>query len=97
MDSSSFFTIIQTIVLLLLVIGIANISLRYLNKHMNRHNKLIRIVERVAVGNNSSLAIVEICGDYYLMSFTASDNRILERLDTKKAEEMVKIVENGKK
>ncbi len=96
MDFSSFFTLIQTIILLLIVIGIANISLRYLNKHMKKHNRLIKVIERVSISNNSSIAIVEICGDYYLMSFTSADNRILKKLEKEKMEDIIKEIKNNK-
>ena len=96
MDLSSFFTLIQTIILLLIVIGLANISLRYLNKHIKKHNKLIKVIERVSISNNSSIAIVEICGDYYLMSFTSADNRILEKLEKGKIENIVKEIKDNK-
>ena len=96
MDLSSFFTLIQTIILLLIVIGLANISLRYLNKHIKKHNKLIKVIERVSISNNSSIAIVEICGDYYLMSFTNTNNKVLEKLDREKIENTIKEIKDNK-
>jgi len=80
MDYNSFFNIIQTIFVLIAVIALANILLKSLSKQINKRNTLIKIHERVSVNNNSSLNIVEICGQYYLMSFTSSENKILKEL-----------------
>lgn len=97
MDFSSFLTIIQTIIILILVIGIANISLRFVNKNMTKHNRLIKIIEKVALSNNSSIGVAEICGDYYLMSFTGTDNKILKELDREEMEDIIKNMEENKK
>lgn len=77
----SFLSILQTIVVLLIVIALANLTLKYLNKYMKKQNKIIKIIERVTVNNNSALSIVEACGKYYLMSFTGTENKILKELD----------------
>lgn len=86
---ASFFSVVQTVIVLILVITLANITLKYVNKHMNNHNKIIKVVERVTVNNNSSLSVVDICGTYYLMSFTGADNKILKELDTSEVEHIV--------
>ncbi|MEW8973753.1 MAG: flagellar biosynthetic protein FliO [Tissierellaceae bacterium] len=96
MDLSNGLTLLKTIVVLIIVIGIANISLRVVNKNMKKHNRIIKTIERVPVGNNSSIGIVQICGDYYLMSFSGSDNRILKELDREKVEDMVKEIESSR-
>lgn len=81
MNLSSFLSILQTIVVLFIVIALANLSLKYVNKYMKKQNRIIKIIERLSVNNNSTLCIVEICGKYYLMSFTGTDNKILRELD----------------
>ncbi|MBC8588338.1 flagellar biosynthetic protein FliO [Paratissierella segnis] len=81
MDLSSVLSIVKTIVVLLIIIAIANLSLKYLNRYMKKQNKIIKIIERVSVNNNSALTIVDICGKYYLMSFTSTENKILKELD----------------
>lgn len=90
MDFSSFLSLIQTIIVLIIVIALANISLKYLNKYMAKQNNIIKIVEKVGINNNSALSVVEICGIYYLMSFTNNENKILKELDK---EEVLKIME----
>lgn len=94
MNLSSFLSILQTIVVLVIVIFLANISLKYANKYMQKNNKIIKIVERISVNNNSSLSIVDICGKYYLMSFTGNDNKILKELDKEEIESFLSEMEN---
>lgn len=89
MNFSTFLSILQTIVVLFIVIVLANISLKYVNRHMNKQNKIIKIVERVNVNNNSSLSVVHIAGKYYLMSFTSNDNKILKELDKEEIESLL--------
>lgn len=79
MDFSSFVALFQTIIVLVLIIFLANI-LKYLNKYMHKQNKIIKVVERTSVFNNSAIGIVDICGIYYLMSFTDKENKILKEL-----------------
>lgn len=95
MDFSSFFSLLQSIIMLLLVIVLAGFSLRFLNKYMTKHNKMIKVIERVTLSNNSSLSIVDICGDYYLMSFTANDNKILKKLDREEVKNIIKANPTG--
>ncbi len=83
---NSIIAIIQTIAVLIIVIILANLFLRILNKNMTRTQKIIKIVERTYVFNNSALAVVEICGKYYLMSFTDKDNKILRELEKDEVE-----------
>lgn len=83
-------SILQTLVALSLVIVLANISLKLLNKYMIKQNKIIKVWEKTTVNTNSSLGIVEISGKYYLMSFTQGQNSILKELDAKEIEEILK-------
>lgn len=81
MDAPMFLQLLKMIVVLVMVIAIANVSLKYANKYMVRSSKSIKIIERISVNSNSSLSLVKICDKYYLMSFTPTDNRILKELD----------------
>lgn len=96
MDFSSFLNIIQMIIILIIVIFGANISLKFINKNMFKNNKLIKIIEKVPLSNTSSLGIVEICGNYYLMSFTGSDNKIIKELDKDEIEKVISNIEESK-
>ena len=86
----SFFAVLQTIVVLAIVIALAHISLRLLNKYMLRQNTIIKIWEKTSINTNSSIGIVEVSGKYYLMSFTQNENKILEELDAAEIEEILK-------
>lgn len=85
-----FLKVLQTIIALIAVIGLANISLKLLNKYMVKENKIIRILEKTSISNSSSLAVVEISGSYYLMSFTQNENKILKELDLEEIEDMLR-------
>lgn len=86
LSSNSIFAIIQTILVLIIVIVLANLFLKLLNKNMINNQRIIKIIERTNVFNNSALGIVEICGKYYLMSLTDKDNKILKELDKEEIE-----------
>lgn len=81
MPLESIFSLIQTVIILIIVIFLANFTLKYLNKHMSANNKIVKIIERVAVNKNSYISVVEITGKYYLMSFNENSNEILKELD----------------
>ena len=89
MSFSNLFSILQTIVALGIVIILANLFLKLLKTNMTKQNKVIKIVERVSINNNSALAVVEICEKYYLMSFANNDNKILKELDDKYLKEII--------
>jgi hypothetical protein len=63
---------------------------------MIKSQRIIKIVERVNVFNNSALGIVEICGKYYLMSFTDKDNKILKELNKEEVETYLEEFEENK-
>lgn len=96
MSFSSFLSLIQTIIVLIIVIALANITLKYVNKHMIKQNKIIKIVERVAISNNSALSVVNICGTYYLMSFTNTDNKILKELASEEVTKLMSELDKDK-
>nr|WP_300003829.1 flagellar biosynthetic protein FliO [Tissierella sp.] len=96
------FAVLQTLVVLAIVIGLAHISLRLLNRYMVKQNNIIKIWEKTSVNTNSSIGIVEVSGKYYLMSFTQNENKILEELDPQEIQEVLRqkeesmdIKENG--
>lgn len=93
MSLTTLFSILQTIIVLVIVIALANITLKLLKNQMNKQNRIIKVIERVAINNNSALGVVEICGKYYLMSFTNNENTILKELDKNQIEEIVEEME----
>jgi flagellar biogenesis protein FliO len=84
---NSLVSILQAVLALIIVVLLANIFLRLLNKNISGSNRMIKIIERVNVSKNSALCIVEICGTHYLMSITEKDNEILKELDKEEVEQ----------
>ena len=98
MDIDSFFSLIQTLIILAIVIFLANWILKYLNKYMTGKTKLIKIIERTQVNKNSYLSVVQICGQYYLMSFNENSSEILKELSEKEIQNLlVQTEEEGHK
>ena len=91
MGIEGIFSLIQ---ILIIVIIFANYVLKYLNKYMVGRNKIVKIVERVAVNKNSYISIVKICRKYYLMSFNENRNEILKELDVKEINDLVEEFED---
>lgn len=82
-------SVLKMILMLIVVILIAQIALRYMNKYTTKKNKVIKIIEKIPVNNNSYLSIVDIGGSYYLMSFTSKDNKILKELESKEVADLI--------
>lgn len=90
-----FLEVLQTLIVLSIVILLAHISLKLLNKYMIKQNRIIKIWEKITVNTNSSLGIVEVSGKYYLMSFTQSENKILKELQEDEIEVLLREKEEG--
>ena len=71
--------ILRTLVALVIVIWLANVAIKYLNNYSKNDMRNIQIVERISVSKASSLAIVKIVNDYYLMSFSEDKNEIVQK------------------
>lgn len=81
-------TIVQVIIALLLVLALAYISLRFINKWMKKQYRFLNIIEKVSVTNQSYLAIVKVGDKHYLMSFSNTGNNILKELEESMVKEM---------
>lgn len=86
---ASFLIVIKTIVVLLIVILLANISLKLINRNLQMKGRVIKIVEKTPISSNSSLALVKILDSYYAMSFNEKENTIIKELAKKDVEEML--------
>jgi len=73
--------IAKSIVSLAIVLLLVNLLLKKLNQTMAGQHRTIQVIERTAVGKNSSLAVTKVGEKYYLMSFSESGNTILKELD----------------
>lgn len=83
--------VLRSILALVIIIWLANMLLGILNKYAHGQSRSIQIIERYSINKNSSLAIVKIVNDYYLMSFNAEGNQVLKEFS---ADEVDDIVEN---
>lgn len=92
----SIFYIVKSIIALVAVIWLANVALKYINKISNNQNRSIQIVERISVSKASSLAIVKILDDYYLMSFSEQNNETLQKFTKEEAAEIEARLEEQK-
>lgn len=92
----SIFYIVRSIIALVAVIWLANVALKYINKISNNQNRSIQIVERISVSKASSLAIVKILDDYYLMSFSEQNNETLQKFTKEEAAEIEARLEEQK-
>lgn len=93
MDFSNFLTMFQTIVVLIIVIILANISLKLINRNFQMKGKIVKIIEKTPISSNSSLAVVKIIDCYYLMSFSEKENTILKELEKAEVDEILINVE----
>lgn len=84
----SLLDIIRTMLALIFIIWLANWALAKLNRYMQGQNQSIQIIERFSVSKNSSLAIVKIMNDYYLMSLSEGKNEILKEFSKAEAYEI---------
>lgn len=90
MDLNTLVQIIKSIISLIIVILLANIILKSLNKYTKNNNRGIIIIEKISVGNNSSIGIIKVLNEYFLMSFTNTNNEILKKLDEEEVLEYIK-------
>lgn len=82
----SLFYILRSIAALIAVIWLVNVVLKYLNKFSNKKTNSIQIIERITVSKTSSLAIVRIIDEFYLMSISETSSEILQKLDAEETE-----------
>jgi len=84
--------VFRSIIALVIVIWLVNVILKYLSQYSNKQSKSIEIIERISVSKVSSLAIVRIVHQYYLMSFSEDDIDVLREFDDEEVKEIEKIL-----
>ena len=89
MTISTIFTLLQTIIVLLIVIYLANLTLKFLNRKIQTQTTMIQILQKQQVSQGSSIAVVKILDACYLMSLGDKENRILKELDPGEVEAMM--------
>ncbi len=75
-----FFSVIKMIVFLIVIIYTINWSLKYLNRYTSQTSDTIQVIQRLGVSKTSSIAIVKILEQYYVMSLSEHQNQIIRIL-----------------
>ncbi|WP_208558981.1 flagellar biosynthetic protein FliO [Marinilactibacillus kalidii] len=78
----------QMVAALLFIIVLANYLLKKLNKLNQGNSKAIKIIERVPVSKNSSLCIVQVGNQYFLMSFTDQSSEVIKEFSQQEKEDL---------
>lgn len=86
---ASIFLLFKTIIFLLAIIFLIKITLTYMKKYTHIESKSIQVIERLSVNKDSSISIMLICGKYYLMSMTASNNELIRELEEEDVAELL--------
>lgn len=79
----------KSIAALAVIILLANVLLKKLHTFSGKQQGAIHVIERIPVSKSSSLAIVKIAKQYYLMSFNDSGSEILKEFTPEEAKEFV--------
>lgn len=85
---TSFFLLIKTIVFLLAIILLIRITLIYVDKYSKNKSQNIKIIEKVSLGKDTSIAIIFLCGNYFLMSISQTENKIIKELNDAEVKEL---------
>ena len=87
MTGSNFFSdvlsLIFSLLAIVLVLYLCYIFSKYISKKVNHVSNLnnIQILERAALAQDKGLAVIEVCGKYYLIGFANNNIEILKELD----------------
>lgn len=93
MDLQSILAIIRTIGALVLVIYLINILVKYLSKYSRQDKRMVKILERVPLDANLSIYIIEVLGEYFLLSSSKESSEILKELDGEEVKRQMEIIE----
>lgn len=73
-----FWDSIQMVLALIIIIFLANITLKKLGSFQKSTGQVIQIIERVSVSKTSSLCIVSVGSDYMLMSISETSSEVIQ-------------------
>jgi flagellar protein FliO/FliZ len=75
--------LIFSLLAIVLVLYLCYVFSKFISKKVNNVSSLnnIQILERVALAQDKGLAVVEVCGKYYLIGFANNNIEILKELD----------------
>ena len=72
--------VLKSILALIIIIYLANVLLKYLNKLSTKQAQMMVVIERMPVSKTASLCIVKIVETYYVMSFSEGKAELLKTL-----------------
>ncbi|MDN6625699.1 MAG: flagellar biosynthetic protein FliO [Pisciglobus halotolerans] len=72
--------VLKSIVALIIIIYLANVLLKYLNKLSTKQTQMMVVIERMPVSKTASLCIVKIVETYYVISFSEGKTELLKTL-----------------
>lgn len=75
-----FFSVLKMIIFLIVIIYAINWTLKYLNRYTNQSSEVIEVIQRLGVSKSSSIAIVKILDQHYVMSLSETQNQIIKIL-----------------
>lgn len=75
-----FFSVLKMIIFLIVIIYAINWTLKYLNRYTNQSSEVIEVIQRLGVSKSSSIAIVKILDQHYIMSLSENQNQIIKIL-----------------
>lgn len=79
---------LQMVAALIFIIVLANYLLKKLNRINQGNSKAIKIIERVPVSKNSSLCIVQVGSQYFLMSFSDQSSEVIKEFTQEEKEDI---------
>lgn len=86
--------VLRSIFALLVIIWLANVLLKKLNSYTQGQSKAMKIIERFSISKNSSLLIVKILDNYYLMSVNENNSEILKEFTADEVNKITEIMHN---
>lgn len=85
-----FFMLLQTMLTLALVCGLAYIIFRWVLPRLNiarTSNSMVRVVDRVGLDARKSLYVIEVAGRWLLIASSEAGVQVISELDARSAEE----------
>lgn len=86
MDLDILFALLQTLIALIAVIGLAYLVLRVGKRLNTGNNNYVRILEKTNMSNQSYLAVAKVGSEYHLMSVTSGEIKILKDISAEEVE-----------
>ena len=86
----SFVQLIGALIIFAFVIGITYLTTRWMGdiQKGRNHNKNLRIIETIGVGNNKMISIVEVCTVYLVVSVGKDEVHLLTQLNREQLKDL---------